>query len=107
MDTNTATILIVALFALVIIGAFLVFRGRGSAEMRGPLGWLFKVRGENPPSGRRVKIRDANAGEDFRANVDDFQGRDMRAERNIEFGDVQPPPKVEPGSEQPSPKASP
>jgi len=96
MDGNTMTIIIVGLFAIVAIAAFIAFAGRSSAEMRGPFGWLFKVRGENPPRGKHFKFRDAKAGKDMRLNVDDLEARDMTAEGNMDLGDVQPSPKASP-----------
>lgn len=40
MDTNIATILIIALFALIIVGGFLVYRKRSKIDINTPLGSL-------------------------------------------------------------------
>jgi hypothetical protein len=49
MDTTTAAVIVIALFALIGVAAFLRFRQRGSAEIQGPFGTRLKVNGSNDP----------------------------------------------------------
>jgi hypothetical protein len=50
MDTNTAVILIVVLFALIIIGAFAVFRRRSKVTIDTVLGKLEMEHDNEPPA---------------------------------------------------------
>ena len=47
MDTNTVIALVIFVFALVITAAFLSYRSRGSANIKGPFGIGLAVEGEN------------------------------------------------------------
>lgn len=49
MDSNSTAIIVVAVFALVTIAAFLVFRRRGSVEIKGPLDMGLKLDVSNEP----------------------------------------------------------
>jgi hypothetical protein len=49
MDTNTAIILIVIIFALIVIAGFLVFRQKGEVEINTPFGKL-RFGGSNEPA---------------------------------------------------------
>ena len=88
MDNNTAIILIVALFALIVVGGFLVYRKRSKVDIKTPLGSLtMESANEDPPqqnpgvtienakaggtilgedsTGKGTRISDAEAGEDI------------------------------------------
>jgi hypothetical protein len=95
MDSRTV-IIIFAVLALVAIAGFIAYSGRNDTEMRGPFGWFFKMRGENRTQGKRVRTRDITAGKDMRANVDEFQSRDIDAQGNVAFGGEPPAPKNPP-----------
>jgi hypothetical protein len=62
MDTTTATIIIVALFALIIVGGFAVYRQRSKIDINTPLGSL-KMDSSNdpPPHQPGVTIEDATS----------------------------------------------
>jgi hypothetical protein len=49
MDTTTAVIIVIAIFALIIVAAFLRYRQRGGAEINGPFGTKLKVQASNDP----------------------------------------------------------
>lgn len=49
MDSNSTAIIVTAVFALIIIAAFLVFRRRGSVEIKGPLNMGLKLDVSNEP----------------------------------------------------------
>src|SRR5262245_23140971 len=57
MDATTAVVIIVALFALVAVAAFLRFRQRGGTEIKGPFGTHLKVDATNDPSVSTVGIK--------------------------------------------------
>jgi hypothetical protein len=62
MDTTTATIVIVALFALIIVGGFVVFRQRSNVDIKTPLGSLkMKASNDPPPQQPSVNIEDAKS----------------------------------------------
>jgi len=53
MNTSTAAIVVVAIFAAIVVAAFLVFRQRGKVEIKGPLGTGLKLDASNeqkPPA---------------------------------------------------------
>ena len=53
MNTTTAVVIIIAIFAVVIIVAFLRFRKSGNAEMKGgPFGTELKIKGEDKASAK-------------------------------------------------------
>jgi len=57
MDAATiATLIVVGIFALVIVFAFLIFRKQGHAEIKGPFGTGLRVGGSNSRSNRRGGI---------------------------------------------------
>jgi hypothetical protein len=47
MDSTTAAVIVAAIFGLVILGFFMVFRARGQAKIKGPFNTQLEVRGEN------------------------------------------------------------
>jgi hypothetical protein len=47
MDTSTAALIVIAIFAIILIVAFLRYRKSGEAEIRGPFGTALKVKGSN------------------------------------------------------------
>ncbi len=51
MDQNTVTVIVISIFALIILMAFIRYRRRGGAEVKGPFGITVKVEGDNnePP----------------------------------------------------------
>ena len=54
MDATIATVIILAIFAVVIIVAFLRFRKSGNAEIKGPFGTALKIKGENNAPAKRT-----------------------------------------------------
>lgn len=46
---DTTAIIVIALFALIVIGFLLVFRRRGKAEVKGPFNLGLNVEGSNDP----------------------------------------------------------
>lgn len=51
MDINIAAVIVVIIFAIVAIAAFLRFRGGGTASLKGPFGTQLDVGGSNHPPG--------------------------------------------------------
>ena len=49
MDATTGTIIIIALFAVIVVAAFLVFRQRGKVSIKGPLGTGLELDASNQP----------------------------------------------------------
>jgi hypothetical protein len=49
MDTSTAVIIVVALFALIVVGGFLVYRSRSQVTINTPLGSLDMQSSNDPP----------------------------------------------------------
>jgi hypothetical protein len=89
MDWTTASLIGLGIIALVIVGFFVVFRGKGKFSLKTRFGEA-TAEGENPvppsaiPSG--VKIKEAEAGRDVRASSSQG-GLDMekiKAKRDIE-----------------------
>lgn len=60
MDTITATTIIITIFALVIVAAFLRFRQHGKAEIKGPFNTGMKLEASNDPPAQTVGIRAKN-----------------------------------------------
>jgi len=56
MDTTTAVLVIIGLFTLIVIVAFFIFRGRASAEIKGPFGTRLTVHGANTSGDRKPGI---------------------------------------------------
>jgi len=81
MDASATALITVAILALVAVGFFAVFRGKGKMHLKGPGGVSLKAEGENPtppssvPAG--VKIKDAEAGRDLRAHSTGPGGVDL------------------------------
>jgi hypothetical protein len=62
METTTATILIVVLFALIIVSGFLIYRQRSNVDIKTPLGSLkMKASNDSPPTKPGVTIEDATS----------------------------------------------
>jgi hypothetical protein len=63
MDNATLAILVIAIFALVALGAFQVFRRRAHVTMKGPLGTELEIDASNEttPGIPGVKIEDAKS----------------------------------------------
>ena len=57
MDTTTAAVIVIIIFALVGVAAFIRFRQRGSAEITGPFGTGLKVKGSNDPAPNDASIQ--------------------------------------------------
>jgi len=49
MDTSTAVVLVIALFAIIVVAAFIVFRRQSKVRIRGPWGTGLEVDGTNEP----------------------------------------------------------
>jgi FtsZ-interacting cell division protein ZipA len=62
MDTATAIIIIIALFALIVVAGFIVYRQRSSVDIDTPLGSLkMKSSNDPPPTQPGVTIEDATS----------------------------------------------
>lgn len=61
--TSSTVIFIIALFAVVIIAAFLVFRKRGKVKIEAPLGMKLEIDAENQSQEKAaaIKISDAES----------------------------------------------
>ncbi len=59
MDTTTVTI-VIALFALIVVASFFVFRQRGKVKIKGPLGTGLELDASNDPPPSRPGIEAAN-----------------------------------------------
>lgn len=53
MDATIAALIVIGIFALIIVLAFLRFRQRGHAEIKGPFGTSLRVGGTNERSRKR------------------------------------------------------
>jgi hypothetical protein len=66
MDSSTAVVIIVALFAVIAIAAFAVFRRRGKVSIKAPFGTGLELEASNEPTpsppGVRVKDAKSRAG---------------------------------------------
>lgn len=80
MDKTTAVLIGLGILALLAIAFFAVFRGKGKLSVKSPLGSL-KAEGENPPPPATVpggvKIKDAEAGRNIRAQSQGAGGVDL------------------------------
>jgi len=89
VDTNTLLLLIILIFAVVVVVAFLIFRQRGKAEIRGPLGTSLKLDVSNqpaaPPPGVNVKGARSHAGGLL---AEDKTGRGANVEQVEVQGDI-------------------
>ncbi len=56
MDTTTAVIIVIAVFALIVVAAFWRYRQRGGAEINGPFGTKLKVQASNDPPIQKAGI---------------------------------------------------
>ena len=101
MDTTLAVVIVIVLFALIVVAAFLVFRQKAKVEIKGPRDTGLKLDASNQPA-PAVDIEDAKS----RAGglvADDQTGRGARV-KGVEVQDdilvssTRPP-------EQPGPKA--
>src|SRR5687768_4836908 len=89
MDTTTAVVVVIIIFALIAVAAFLCFRQRGSAEIRGPFGTNLKVEGSQDPPPQDVGIRAHDiVSRSGRMKADDQTGRGVDARRVDAYGDV-------------------
>lgn len=63
MDINLTVTVVVIIFALIVVAAFIVFRQRGRVEIKGPGGTSLKFDGSNdpPPSTPAVNIEGAKS----------------------------------------------
>ena len=87
MDTTTAAILVVVLFALIAVAAFFVFRQRSSVKIKGPFETGLELDASNdPPPASGVMIEDAKAGRNVAAR--DEYGNPVIVRRVDAKGDV-------------------
>jgi hypothetical protein len=105
MDTTTAIVLLVILFALIIVAAFLVFRQRGQVKIDTPLGKL-DLEASNEPLPPQAAIK----AEDIKSHgggllADDETGRGLDVKRVEVQDDVLLSSK--PPDPDPDPKADP
>jgi hypothetical protein len=102
MDKTTALLIGLGILALLAIAFFAVFRGKGKLNVKSPLGSL-KAEGENPPPPATVpggvKIKDAEAGRNIRAQSQGAGGVDL--EKVKAKGDITA---TSSSTDQPSPK---
>lgn len=63
MDTNTLIAIVIALFAVIVIVAFIIFRTHAKVNVQGPagIGLGLDASNEQPPTAPGVQISDANA----------------------------------------------
>jgi len=54
MDTTTAAMIVIAIFAVIIAVAFLRYRKSGEAEIKGPFGTALKVKGSNQAAAKKM-----------------------------------------------------
>ena len=97
MDTNTATVLVVALLALVAIGFIVIFRRHTKMRFRGPFKTRLEMEGSNEPSAPRpgVQAEDVTS-ETGGLTADDETGRGVavkkaRAQKDIKLTAKSPP----------------
>ena len=95
MDTLTLLISVIAIFAIIIIVAFLVFRQRGKVEIKGPLGTQLNLNASNdlPPLSPGVKA-DGVVSQSGNIEIVDETGRgvdtrDIRAKKDVQISSVQ------------------
>lgn len=88
MDTTTAAILVVVLFAIIAVAAFFVFRQRSSVKIKGPFETGLELDASNdPPPASGVTIEDAKAGRNIAAR--DEYGNPVTVRRvDAKEGDV-------------------
>ena len=81
MDTSTAAIIIIAIFAVIVVAAFLVFRQRGKVEIKGPFDTGLKLDASNeqkpPAPGVKAKGVTSTGG---KVDIRDETGRGAEAE---------------------------
>ncbi len=88
MDKTTAVIIALGILALVFIAFFAVFRGKGTGKIKGPFGMGIDVEGaNNPDSPVGVRVKDARAGGNLRAQ--DATGRGVDAQKLRAAGDIE------------------
>ena len=103
MSTTVAAVLAVALLVLAVIAFFLVFRGRGNAEITGPFGTSVKMKGENlKPTGPAPGARIEDAQAEGCIKAEDRLGRGAEIKKARAGGDIIASSS---GGEPPSPKA--
>ena len=69
MDTTTAAVIVIAIFAVIIAVAFLRYRKSGEAEIKGPFGTALSVKCSSMPSSRKFTgncVNRGRAGFEFR-----------------------------------------
>jgi hypothetical protein len=102
MDKTTALLIGLGILALLAIAFFAVFRGKGKLSVKSPLGNL-NAEGKNPPLPAMVpggvKIKDAEAGRNIRAQSQGAGGVDL--EKVKAKGDITA---TSSSTDQPSPK---
>jgi hypothetical protein len=88
MDVSTATVIIVALFALIIIGGFVIYRQRSDIDIDTPLGSL-KLKSSNdlPQEQSGVTIEDATS-RDGDITAEDKTGRGAKLRKVDAQGDI-------------------
>jgi hypothetical protein len=101
MDSTTAVIIIVALFALIIVGGFIVYRQRSKVDINTPFGSL-KMESSNdpPPQQPGVTIEDATS------RGGGIEGRDKTG-RGVEVRRVDAQKDIQASSEMPDSPSDP
>ncbi|MBM3188672.1 MAG: hypothetical protein FJZ90_08125 [Chloroflexi bacterium] len=79
MDWNTVVVIVVALFALVAIAAFVRYKQGGKVNIKGPGGMGVNVDATNPPpvSQPGVRMKDVESGRNTTATDGTGRGVDM------------------------------
>jgi hypothetical protein len=60
-STSLVIIVVIALFALIVVSAFLVFRKRGKVKINAPLGMKLEIDGANQTAERKAAIKISEA----------------------------------------------
>jgi len=104
---DSSAIIIIALFAIVIVAAFLVFRQRGRVNIRGPFdtGLELDASNEPTPPSPGVRVRDATS-EGGGLLAEDGTGRGADVEKVKVKDDIlvssSPPPSADPKAKPPA-----
>ena len=112
MDPTTAAVLVISLFALIVVAAFLIYRSRAKVKVKGPLGTGLDLDASNepPPASPGVRVKDATShgggllAEDKTGRGADVEGVEVQDDILVTSS---PPPQEGPPGEGPAKKANP
>jgi hypothetical protein len=85
VDTNTVLVIVIDIFAVIVIIAFLLYRTKAKVSVRGPLGTGLDVDASNEPAplAPALTAEDIKSGGDMTAT--DETGRGLKA-KNVDAG---------------------